>query len=94
MKKKATITVERERLLIISRARQACAWCEQCKTGVHMIGIDDAAAITGRSERTIFGLAERGEIHCADTSQGKTLFCLSSLLNRERWTDLSPVNEI
>jgi predicted DNA-binding transcriptional regulator AlpA len=80
MKKKATITVETERLLIISRARVAVrCWCQKCQTNVQMIAIDEAAAIAGLSQRTVFHLAEAGEIHFMETKEGQTLFCSSSL---------------
>ena len=80
MKKKATITVETERLLIISRARVAVGrWCQECQTNVQMIAIDGAAAIAGLSQRTVFHLAEAGEIHFMETKEGQTLFCSSSL---------------
>ena len=80
MKKKATITVETERLLVISRSRQAIDhWCRECQTNVKMIRIDLAAAIAGLSERTVFQLAEAGELHFMETSEGQTLFCFGSI---------------
>jgi hypothetical protein len=80
MKKKAKITVETERLLVISRSRQAINhWCHECQTNVKMIRIDLAAAIAGLSERTVFQLAEAGELHFVETSEGQTLFCFGSL---------------
>ena len=84
MKKKATITVETERLLVISRSRQATDhWCHECQTNVKMIGIDLAAAIAGLSERTVFQLAEAGELHFMETIEGQTLFCFGSLAEQK-----------
>ena len=85
MKKKATITVETERLLVISRSRQAIDhWCRECQTNVKVIRIDLAAAIAGISQRTVFQLAEAGEIHFMETNEGQTLFCSCSLAKQNR----------
>jgi hypothetical protein len=84
MKKKATITVETERLLVISRSRHTVdRWCHSCQADVKMIGIDEAAVIAGISQRTVFHLAEAGEIHFMETTEGQALFCLNSI-SRQR----------
>jgi len=81
MKKKATITVETERLLVVSHSRGSVEhWCEQCGTKVLMIGLTEAAAITGLTERAIFRLTEAGAIHLMETTEGKSLFCVDSIL--------------
>ena len=49
-----------------------------------MIGVDEAAAIAGISQRTVFHLAEAGEIHFVETGAGQTLFCISSLSKQSR----------
>jgi hypothetical protein len=51
-----------------------------------MIGIDEAAAIAGISQRTVFHLAEAGEIHFMETVEGQALFCISSL-SKQRCLD-------
>ena len=80
MKKKATITVETERLSVIRRSRRAVdRWCHACRANVEMIGIDEAAAIAGISQRAVFHLAETGEIHFMETLGGQALFCISSV---------------
>ena len=80
MKKKATITVETERLLVIHRSRRSVnRWCPACEAEVKMIGIDEAAALAGLSQRAVFHLAEAGEIHFMETAGGQALFCISSL---------------
>jgi len=80
MKRKATITVETERLLVIRRSpRTVDRWCHACRAEVKMIGIDEAAAIARISQRAVFHLAETGEIHFMETAGGQALFCLSSL---------------
>jgi hypothetical protein len=81
MKRKAAVTIETERLLVIQRSRGSVAsWCAQCAVHVDMIGVHEAAAITGASEREIFQLSEAGAIHFAETTEGRALFCIPSLL--------------
>jgi hypothetical protein len=85
--KKAKITIETERLLVIRRSRHTVdRWCHGCQADVRMIGIDEAAAIAGISQRTVFHLAEAGEIHFMETVEGQALFCISSL-SKQRCLD-------
>ena len=83
MKKKATITVETERLLVISRSPHTVErWCCLCNAKVKLVGVAEAALIAGASERTIFGWVELAEIHFMETEEGKTMFCVESLLQQ------------
>lgn len=81
MKRKATITVETERLLVISGSHAAAAtlWCEACEAEVTMFGLDEASTLAGLSDRAIFQLAETGAIHFVETAEGKAMFCVRSL---------------
>ncbi len=81
MKRKATITVETERLVVISGSQGAAAtlWCEGCQAEVTMLGLDEATALAGLSNRAIFQLAENGAIHFVETAAGKAMFCVRSL---------------
>ncbi|HEV8370818.1 MAG TPA: hypothetical protein VGQ39_22915 [Pyrinomonadaceae bacterium] len=81
MKRKATVTVETERVLVISQSRGAIEhWCEECKATVRMIGVSEAAAIAGLPERVIFRLTETRKIHFTETAEGRSLFCIDSIL--------------
>ncbi|HXT63963.1 MAG TPA: hypothetical protein VN696_13075 [Pyrinomonadaceae bacterium] len=81
MKKKAAITVETERRLVISSTSlHLRAWCQQCGAQTDMVTVNEATAIAGVSERQIFQLSESGVIHFTETEDGKTLFCVASLL--------------
>ena len=85
MRKKATITIETERLLTLRRSgRVVDRWCAGCRAEVKMIGVEEAAAIAGLSQRKLFRLAEAGEIHFIETPQGQALFCLNSLSGNRR----------
>lgn len=81
MKTKAAVTIETERLLVIQRSHGSVeTWCAVCAAQVDMLGVPEAAAITGASEREIFQLSEAGAIHFAETPEGRALFCVPSLL--------------
>jgi hypothetical protein len=79
-KRTARITVETERFLVISRSPRCFeGWCKQCRTQVRLIGLEEAAAIAGATQRAIFRWAEAGEIHFSETEDGKVRFCLNSI---------------
>ena len=82
-KRTARITVETERLLVIRRSQTSPeGWCGQCEAPVKLIGLEEAAAITGAGQRAIFRWAEAGEIHFTETEDGKVMFCLNSISQR------------
>jgi len=81
MKRKAAVTIETERLLVIRRSHAPVeSWCVICAAQVDMVGVQEGAAITGASEREVFQLSESGAIHFAETTEGRALFCVPSLL--------------
>jgi hypothetical protein len=81
--KTARITVETERLLVISRSQRMVEyWCCHCDANVKIVGVEEAALIAGASERTIFRWAETAEIHFIETEAGKAMFCVDSLLRQ------------
>jgi hypothetical protein len=83
--KSKEITVETERLLIIRRRYQAVEdWCEGCGEVVLMIRPDQAAAVTGRTLRTIFSEIEDGRLHFREFPDGLLVVCLTSLLETAR----------
>jgi len=76
------ITVETERLLVISRHKGVEGWCEGCRMQVRMLGPEEAAAIAGLSQRAIFRKIESHQLHFAETPDGALFICLSSLLEQ------------
>lgn len=76
------ITVERERLLVISRRSHGRAeiWCEWCGALVRMLAVDEAATVSGLSQRAIFHQVETGTLHFQETREREVLICLNSLL--------------
>jgi hypothetical protein len=79
--RKIAITVEKERLLVISQNNEQ-SWCEQCQATVKRIGPSQAAAIKGVSHRTIFQHIESGQLHFVE-SGGVLLICLEALLKQD-----------
>jgi hypothetical protein len=81
--RKTKITVERERLLVISRQRrQVVAWCQTCSAEVDMLAVEEAAALTGLSQRAVFRLLEAGSLHFTENHESEVLICLNSLLKQ------------
>jgi hypothetical protein len=79
--KRTEITVETERILVIRRRYRAIeVWCNECDEAVIMIRPDQAAAVSGRGLRAIFGAIEQAQLHFLEQSDGMLLICLNSLL--------------
>ena len=82
-KRTARITVETERLLVISRSKGSMdKWCGACEANSKFVGMDAAATVAGVSERTIFRWADAESIHLIETAGGKAMFCLNSIMTR------------
>jgi hypothetical protein len=77
--KRANITIERERFLVISNRRPLEKWCDFCRAAVRMVDINQAAAIAAISQREIFRLVENGSLHFTENAEGALLICLESL---------------
>ena len=97
MRKKAKITIERERVLVVSRSKPLIeAQCPVCAAMVQMVSVEEAGLLAEISQREIFRLAESGEIHFIENAQGQAMFCLDSLsqLTRVEYPELNaPMNE-
>ena len=83
--KRTRITVETERLLVISRkSNAATSWCKACGAMTRMIGLDEAGSVSGQSQRQIVRLVEGGVLHFSESPHGVLLICLNSLLAETR----------
>jgi hypothetical protein len=84
-KRRIEITVERHRLVILRRRNQAATtWCQGCREQVLMVTADEAATIGNVSSRTIYRRVESGELHYAETAEGRLLVCSNSIAWREK----------
>ena len=78
------VTVETERLLVISHYNGAQGWCEGCSATVKMMGPEEAAAFAGLSQRAIFLLIESSQLHFTETPDGGLFICVNSLLEKPK----------
>jgi hypothetical protein len=92
MKRRTEITIETERVLVISkRNTSALAWCAGCQSQAQMITPDTAARLANMSSRTIYKLIEADELHFTETSDHHIWICITSLNHQiERATHLLP----
>lgn len=81
--RKMRITVENERLLVVSQRQGTESWCEDCHATVRMLSPAEASALAAVSDRTIFRQIESRRLHFTETSEGAVLICLNSLLKQE-----------
>lgn len=78
-KKRTEITIETSRLLIVSKPNKVVARCNQCGAEVNWVTTDEAAILSHVNSRTIFQLAEAGQLHTTESTEGLLLVCLNSL---------------
>ena len=81
MAKKTTtrITIETERLLVMSRSRNFASWCPSCGALVQRLTVDEAAVVARADSMTVYRWVEAGAIHHAETAGGVPLLCAASL---------------
>ena len=77
MKTRTEITVEMDRLIVMSRPGRS-EWCNSCSHPVEMLSIDDAALLAHVSSLTIFRWAIAGELHSVENADGILLICPNS----------------
>ncbi|HYY95323.1 MAG TPA: hypothetical protein VE713_12460 [Pyrinomonadaceae bacterium] len=83
--RRTSIVVETERLLVVrSRRARAQGWCEACGATVRMVGLEEAAIVSGRSQREIVRRVESGLLHFNESARGVLHICLDSLLAEAR----------
>jgi len=79
-KRRIEITVEKHRLLVLSRRNRSVeAWCKTCDEQVQMVTPDEAAQLWNVSTRTIYRRIENGRLHFTETERGFSLICIQSL---------------
>lgn len=79
-KKRTEITIETERVVVLSRRRQLVkAWCQACGRQVVMVTVDEAARFAYVSARTIYRWVEDEKLHFTETSDGGLLVCYESI---------------
>jgi hypothetical protein len=79
MKKRMEITIETERVMLARSRQSQLVWCEGCAAAVAMLTVDEAAALAGESSRSVYRRVEAGELHFAETVEGRLFICSNSL---------------
>jgi hypothetical protein len=80
MKRRTEITIEIDRVIVISQQREQRSWCATCGADVLMVTAGEAAEMIHESDAVIYRLAESGKLHFATTTAGMLLICPDSLL--------------
>ncbi|HKO96187.1 MAG TPA: hypothetical protein VJU86_04305 [Pyrinomonadaceae bacterium] len=85
MQKRTEITIETERLLVVSQRRERTVlWCHCCASSVPMLTVDVAAMIARTTPLVILDLVETGKLHSAMTPEGRVFICSHSLAFERR----------
>lgn len=78
-RRRVEITFERERLLVVRQRVSITDWCEGCGARVRMVMVDEAARLTGTTDRALYRLIECGRLHSREESEAGLLVCVESL---------------
>jgi hypothetical protein len=78
-KTRREITIETDRLLVVSGGQRVVLWCDSCAAQVEMISADAGALLAQVSSRKIFHWVEKGRLHFSEEPVGPLLVCLRSL---------------
>lgn len=82
-RKRTEITIETERILLISRrSGSSILWCDSCGRSLPMFTIEEAAAVMRVSVDEILRMMEDGQLHLAQMREGRVRICPRSLLAR------------
>ena len=73
------ITIQTERLLVMSSSRSLYSLCAACGDEVRMVTIDQAASLARVNSREIDQKLEAGTLHSIETTEGSVLVCFNSL---------------
>ena len=80
MKRKAKLTIETERVLILRvGASERRGKCEACGKLVRLITVDEAAMLAQVGSRAIYRMVEAEQIHFIETSEELLLICFNSI---------------
>jgi hypothetical protein len=94
MKRRTEITIEIDRVMIISQSKNRRPWCDTCGRQVSMVTVGEAASMIQTGESVIYGLAETGKLHFATTTAGLLLICPDSLLALLEDESASPTGKL
>jgi len=80
-KRKITITIETEQLLVIRKRRKVRAWCAACGGQSELATLEEACALTANDADAIYQLIVKEKLHSVSAPDGAPLVCLRSLID-------------
>lgn len=78
-RRRIEITVETEQVAVTSQEMKLTAWCDECQRQVLMVGVEQAAQLTGLRWRELLRQADVGAFHCYEPADGSWQICLVSV---------------
>ena len=81
-RKRTTITIRTDRILVIRGRAGTLAWCPACERRAAIVTADEAAVIVGVGSDVVCGWVASGRLHAVGSAGGGVLVCLDSLLER------------
>ena len=97
MKKTETIIETHEVWVVRQRASAPAIWCAECVGQPAMLTTEEAARLTGLSQRAVYRGVEAGAVHFTETADGRLFVCpasLSDAAGRGRGLESSPSDSI
>ncbi len=82
--RRTKIRFEKHELKLIRLSRNTSFFCSQCRTETAHLTIVQTAIALAVSEKDVFRLAERGQIHSIETAHGQLLICADSAAHFEK----------
>ena len=79
MKKTETIIETHEVWVVRRRAGQPAVWCTECVGQPAMLTTEEAARLSGLSQRAVYRSVEAGAVHFTETADGCLFVCPASL---------------
>jgi hypothetical protein len=80
MHKRTEITIETERLVVVSQRREKTVlWCNDCEKELPMLTVSEAARVADTTPLVISALAQAGRLHFAVALDGQHFICPNSL---------------
>ncbi|HEY0375725.1 MAG TPA: hypothetical protein VGC87_02075 [Pyrinomonadaceae bacterium] len=93
MKRTETIIETHEVWVVRRRAGQPAVWCAECAGRPAMLTTEEAARLSGLSQRAVYRGVETGAVHFTETADGCLFVCpasLSDAAGRGRGLELQP----
>ena len=76
---RTTLTIQTERLIVVSPSRCLYGLCADCGDEVRLITVEQASLLARVNSRQIYRLVETGELHFIETTHCGPLVCFKSL---------------